>query len=73
MIAVVSISAAIGGFQSTKFFEASRLLSLGRVTQIQIAAQIIGLICMIGWVLIDRSIWALVCRIHLFNRNSDSA
>lgn len=60
VIAVVSISVAIGGFQSTKFSEASRRLSLGRVTQIQIAAQILGLICMIGWVSIDRSIWALV-------------
>jgi O-antigen/teichoic acid export membrane protein len=60
VIAVVSVSAAISGFQSTKSAEASRSLSLGRLTQIQIAAQIIGLICMIGWILIDRSIWALV-------------
>ncbi len=60
VIAVVSISAAIGGFQSTKFSEASRRVRLGRITQIQITAQIIGLMCMIGWVLIDRSIWALV-------------
>lgn len=60
VIAAVSISAVIAGFQSTKFAEASRRLLLSRVTQIQIAAQIIGLICIIGWVLIDRSIWALV-------------
>ena len=60
VIAVVSISAIIGGFRSTKASEASRNLSLGRATQIQIAAQIAGLICMIGWALIDRSIWALV-------------
>jgi O-antigen/teichoic acid export membrane protein len=60
VIAVVSITAVIGGFQSTKLSEASRQLSLGRITQIQIAAQIIGLICMIAWVLINRSIWALV-------------
>ena len=60
VIALVSISSVISGFQSTKLSEASRRLSLGRVTQIQIAAQILGLICMVGWVLIDRSIWALV-------------
>jgi O-antigen/teichoic acid export membrane protein len=60
VIAVTSFSAVIGGFQSTKLSEASRNLRLGRVTQIQIAAQVIGLICMIGWVLIDRSIWGLV-------------
>ncbi len=60
VIAVVAFSAVINGFQSTKFSEASRRLSLGRVTQLQIAAQIIGLIVMIGWALLDRSIWALV-------------
>jgi O-antigen/teichoic acid export membrane protein len=60
VIAAVSFSAVINGFQSTKFAEASRRLSLGRITQIQIAAQIIGLACMIAWALIDRSIWALV-------------
>lgn len=60
VIASVSIFGVIDGFQSTKLFEASRGLSLGRITQIRIAAQIIGLICMIGWALIDRSIWALV-------------
>lgn len=60
-IAGVSFSMAIGGFQSTKALEASRYLSLGRITQMRIAAQVIGLICMIGWAfLIDRSIWALV-------------
>lgn len=60
VIAVVSISTVITGFQSTKLAEASRRLSLGRITQIELAAQIVGLICMIGWVSIDRSIWALV-------------
>jgi O-antigen/teichoic acid export membrane protein len=60
VIAIVSFTAIITGFQSTKFAEANRYLSLGRITQIQIAAQIIGLLCMITWALIDRSIWALV-------------
>jgi O-antigen/teichoic acid export membrane protein len=60
VVAVVSISGAIGGFQSTKASQASRKLTLGRVTQMQIAAQISGLVCMISWAMIDRSIWALV-------------
>jgi O-antigen/teichoic acid export membrane protein len=60
VIAIVSISAAISGFQSTKFIQASRHLLLGRVTMIQMVAQVIGLICMIGWALLDRSIWALI-------------
>jgi O-antigen/teichoic acid export membrane protein len=61
VIAVISISMVIDGFQSTKSFEASRHLSLGRLTMMRIMAQILGLICMIGWIfLINRSIWALV-------------
>jgi O-antigen/teichoic acid export membrane protein len=60
VIAVVSFSAVVDGLQSTKVSEASRRLVLGRITLIQIAAQIFGLFCMINWVLIDRSIWALV-------------
>jgi O-antigen/teichoic acid export membrane protein len=60
VIFVISFSVIIDGLQSTKLSEASRHLALGRVTVIQIVAQIIGLTCMMGWVLIDRSIWALV-------------
>jgi O-antigen/teichoic acid export membrane protein len=60
VIAVISISAIISGFQSTKLSEASRRLALRRVVQIQITGQIIGVLCMIGWVSIERSIWALV-------------
>lgn len=60
VIAILSITAIIGGLQSTKMFEASRTLSLRRIIRIEITAQIAGLVCMIGWVSIDRSIWALV-------------
>ena len=60
VIAVLSIIAVISCFDSTKLAEASRNLSLGRVTQIEISSQVAGLLCMFGWVSIDRSIWALV-------------
>jgi O-antigen/teichoic acid export membrane protein len=60
VIAVLSIIAVISGFESTKLFEASRTLSLGRITRIEISSQLAGLLCMIGWASIDRSIWALV-------------
>jgi O-antigen/teichoic acid export membrane protein len=59
VITAVSASIAIGGFKSTKYSQASRDLLLGRVTLIEIVAQVAGLIFMICWVLIDRSIWAL--------------
>jgi O-antigen/teichoic acid export membrane protein len=60
VISISALTAVIAGFESTKLFEASRGLSLGLVTAIEIVAQVVGLICMIGWVLVDRSIWVLV-------------
>ena len=60
VIGVLSIIAVIDGFQSTKLFEASRHLRLGQVTKIELTAQLFGLAIMFGWVLVDRSIWALV-------------
>jgi O-antigen/teichoic acid export membrane protein len=60
VIAVLSFTALIGGLQSTKLLEARRNLSLGHVTKIGIAAQVVGLLFMVGWASIDRSIWALV-------------
>ena len=60
VIAILSFSAVFQGFESTKLCEASRGLSLGLVTRIEIASQIAGLACMISWACIDRSIWALV-------------
>src|SRR5262245_43984895 len=60
VIAVLSFGAVISGFESTKMSEASRNLALGRITQIDIAAQIVGLLCMFAWASFDRSIWALV-------------
>lgn len=60
VIAILSFSTVIGGFTSTKLFEANRGLSLGLITRIEIVAQIVGLVCMIAWVSIDRSVWSLV-------------
>ena len=60
VIAALSFGAVIGGLESTKLSEASRNLALGRVTQIEIATQIVGVLCMLAWAFFDRSIWALV-------------
>ena len=60
VIALLALSAIIGGFESTRLHEASRTLSLARVTQIELASQVCGLACMIAWALVDRSIWALI-------------
>ena len=60
IIAALCFSTVISGFTSTKMLEANRGLSLGSITQIEIIAQIIGLVFMIGWALLDRSIWSLI-------------
>jgi O-antigen/teichoic acid export membrane protein len=60
VIAALSFSALIGGLGSTKFHEASRGLRLGRVVAVVIASQVVGLVCMLAWVSVDRSIWALI-------------
>jgi O-antigen/teichoic acid export membrane protein len=60
VVGILSISAIIAGFESTKLFEASRGILLGRITRLEILTQIFGLVCMLVWVFFDRSIWALV-------------
>jgi O-antigen/teichoic acid export membrane protein len=60
VIAASSMSLVITGFESTKLYEASRGLSLHRVTQIDLAAQIFGLLVVGGWAFVDRSVWTLV-------------
>lgn len=60
VIIVLSLSAVIAGFESTKLHEASRGLVLDRVTRIDLASQLVGVLAMLAWALADRSIWALV-------------
>ena len=60
VIAALSFGTVIGGFTTTKAAEASRNLALGRLTQIELAAQVAGLCAMLAWAWFDRSIWALV-------------
>jgi O-antigen/teichoic acid export membrane protein len=60
VIAVLSVIALLDGFNSTKLFEANRSMLLGTIIKIELAAQLVGLLFMLGWASIDRSIWALV-------------
>jgi len=60
VIAVMSLIVLIGGFQSTKLLEARRNLTLGHVTKIEITTQVTTVLFTLGWVSLDRSIWALV-------------
>ena len=60
VVAILSITAVAGGFESTKLLQASRNMSLYRIAWIEVTTQIAAVICMIGWASLDRSIWALV-------------
>jgi O-antigen/teichoic acid export membrane protein len=60
VIATLSSTVVIAGFESTKLLEASRALSLGGLTKIDLAAQLAGILCMVCWAYIDPTIWALV-------------
>lgn len=60
VIAILSATALIDGFASTKGAQSRRNVQLAKITQIDIAAQLTGLLCMFAWIYFERSIWALV-------------
>jgi O-antigen/teichoic acid export membrane protein len=60
VIAALSVTTIIAGLESTKMLQAGRNLLLAKVIKIEIAAQIFGVLVMVAWVFVDRSIWALV-------------
>lgn len=60
VIAVVSLSPAIAGFESTKTLQASRNLLLGRLTALEIISQVSGFFVMLTFALANPSVGALV-------------
>lgn len=60
VIGSVGFTAVLAGFESTKVAVAQRELSLARLSQLEIVGNIVAVGVTITWVLIDRSIWALV-------------
>lgn len=60
VLAVLSVSALIGGFDSNRFSLARRNLELGQITRIEMACPLVSLLVMVLWAGYDRSIWALV-------------
>lgn len=60
VIAAMSSAMLIAGLASTKLYEASRSLTIGRVARLELISQLVGGLCMVAWAAIDRSIWALV-------------
>ena len=60
IIAVISFTALISSFESTKLATASRHMTLGKLTMIELGSQILSLLTMIAFALVKQSIWALV-------------
>jgi len=60
LLPVAGLAAVIGGFGSTKIASADRNLGIARTTLIDVGSYAFGLLVMIAWASIDRSIWSLV-------------
>lgn len=60
LLPVAGITSLIGGLDSTKLASANRHLRLGRVTLIGLGSYVAGLLVMITWAWMYKSVWALV-------------
>jgi O-antigen/teichoic acid export membrane protein len=60
VLAVLSISAIITGFESTSLTTLNRQLNLRRVVAVELLSQIVGIIMMITWAASSPTIWAMV-------------
>lgn len=60
LIPVAALGAVVSGFSSTRLFTASRKLAVARVTLVDFAGQTIGVLTMVAWCYVTRSVWAIV-------------
>ena len=60
VMATLSLTALIAGFESTKVSTTYRSLALRQVTLLELYSQVIGAAITFTWAVIDRSIWAMV-------------
>lgn len=60
LLPVVGLQPLIAGFYSTKMTVANRQLALGRLTLLDLSAQIVGLITIVVGAWLYKSVWALV-------------
>lgn len=60
LMPVVGLGSVIGGLASTKLALANRSMAMKKLVLIEIGAQACGLLVMVLWAWIDRSIWSLV-------------
>lgn len=60
IIAALAFTPLLSGFESTKLAQASRHMQVGRLAIIELSCQLIGLVSMVIFAIIEKSIWALV-------------
>lgn len=60
ILAVMSVTAAIAGFNSIQLPLLNRKLMMGKLVTIEIISQLVGLVFMISWAWRTHDIWALV-------------
>lgn len=60
LLPAAGVTLFISGFNPTRIDTANRHLLLGKVTALDLAAQAIGIVAMVGLALIFHSVWALV-------------
>lgn len=60
IVAILSFTSVINGFESTKVAMANRNLAMTQVVKIELISQFVGIVLMVSWAFVDRSIWALV-------------
>lgn len=60
LLPAAGIGSLLAGFNSTNLFTQNRKLAVGRLTLIELLSQGFGLIAMVGYALVSRSVWALV-------------
>ncbi|UJR82699.1 Hypothetical protein I5071_47640 [Sandaracinus amylolyticus] len=60
VIPVAGLAAVATGFTSTKVFTASRDLVLGRLTAVELGAQIVGFVVKVIWAWLSPTVWSLV-------------
>lgn len=60
VLCLVGSTAAIQGFQTTGHAASNRKLQLGKLTLVDLVAQVTGLVTMVVWAYISPTIWSLV-------------
>lgn len=60
MLPIIGTISIVSGFASTKQVTLSRHMHLGRLAMLEIIAQLVGLLTMVGLALAHRSVWPLI-------------